>query len=574
MDIKFKNISIINFLSLHEVEIQLESKGFVIVKGVNNESAMTLSNGAGKSSIFDAIFWTITGETLRGTSEVVNEFYKKEGCNCKLDLIVNNIEYTIHRFKGDPTKGNTCLVYENGTLISDQTKKSQDVINNTISIAVSSDILGSIILLGQGLPYRFSNLSPIKRKDLLEIMSGSSNKIDKLKSQLETKTANYQADLSKHTQEVNKLSGENIGLNSSKLQIENQIKEKESKDEIENKIKELFKNNEDYDTLINNSRDTIAALNTELNNFISVRDNLRSYISQQEGSKTTLRNNLNSIKSGVCPTCGRPYEVTEESIRDKERLTNEIANIDNIISQLNIKLSGISEQVNSKTTEVNNLQNQINSYILTKNNNTSEITRLEGLLKDNESWEGKIKEIETQITDNNIKINDISKEIETINDYLTNLDYLKRITSRDFKGYMLEEVINYVSLRSAYYGKYLFSGKDISVVLDSNKILINLGDRLYENLSGGERQRVDLCVQFALRDMLSVVTGFSCNIIVLDEAFDNLDSKGSEDLINLVTNELSDIESIYIVTHHTDISIPYDETITITKDSNGVSKIV
>lgn len=67
--------------------------------------------------------------------------------------------------------------------------------------------------------------------------------------------------------------------------------------------------------------------------------------------------------------------------------------------------------------------------------------------------------------------------------------------------------------------------------------------------------------------------GFSCNILVLDEVFDNLDELGCENLINLITTELKDIQSVFIITHHNDIQIPYDDKITIVKDGFGVSTI-
>jgi len=73
MNILFKNIEIHNFLSLGDVSLDLNECGFVLVKGHNEEGSVIQSNGSGKSALFDAIFWTITGETLRGSDSVINE---------------------------------------------------------------------------------------------------------------------------------------------------------------------------------------------------------------------------------------------------------------------------------------------------------------------------------------------------------------------------------------------------------------------------------------------------------------------------------------------------------------------
>ena len=67
---------------------------------------------------------------------------------------------------------------------------------------------------------------------------------------------------------------------------------------------------------------------------------------------------------------------------------------------------------------------------------------------------------------------------------------------------------------------------------------------------------------------------FSSNILAVDELFDNLDSIGCEKVLNLISNKLNDVESIYIITHHSSIPIPFDNIITVSKDINGISKII
>ena len=73
--------------------------------------------------------------------------------------------------------------------------------------------------------------------------------------------------------------------------------------------------------------------------------------------------------------------------------------------------------------------------------------------------------------------------------------------------------------------------------------------------------------------MLCVYLNFSSNILVVDELFDNLDSVGCEKILNLISHKLNDIESIYIITHHADIPIPFDNIFTVTKGEDGISRI-
>ena len=98
-------------------------------------------------------------------------------------------------------------------------------------------------------------------------------------------------------------------------------------------------------------------------------------------------------------------------------------------------------------------------------------------------------------------------------------------------------------------------------------------DKEYECLSGGEKQKVDLIIQFAIKKLLTEYYSINTNLIVLDEIFDNLDIVGCNKVIDLITAELGDVSSVFIVSHRQDLQIPYDRLITIVKNPDGISSI-
>ena len=147
--------------------------------------------------------------------------------------------------------------------------------------------------------------------------------------------------------------------------------------------------------------------------------------------------------------------------------------------------------------------------------------------------------------------------------------------TRDFRGYLLNDIINYINNKAKEYCELVFGTDLIEFKLDANNLLISYNDKEYEALSGGERQKVDLIIQFAIRDMLCKHTSFSSNIIVLDEIFDNLDDVGCQKILDLITTRLYDISSIFIITHHgAELSIPYDDKILLEKDNTGVTRVI
>ena len=66
MVITFDKIQVTNFFSFGEVEVNLDRGGYVLVSGINeNPVDNAISNGSGKSSLFDAVIWCLTGNTIR-----------------------------------------------------------------------------------------------------------------------------------------------------------------------------------------------------------------------------------------------------------------------------------------------------------------------------------------------------------------------------------------------------------------------------------------------------------------------------------------------------------------------------
>ena len=138
----------------------------------------------------------------------------------------------------------------------------------------------------------------------------------------------------------------------------------------------------------------------------------------------------------------------------------------------------------------------------------------------------------------------------------------------------MKNVIDYINVKAKEYCSKIFNSNALDFVLDGNNLDIIFEGKDYENLSGGEKQRIDIIVQFAIRDMMSKYLGFSSNILVLDEITDALDSVSCDKVINFITDELKDVESVFIVSHHaTELQLPTDSTIVIQKNELGVSEV-
>ena len=114
MNIRFSRLYLYNFLSFGESEIRLDRGGFTLVRGSNlNPRDCAKSNGSGKSALWEALSWVLTGETIRGVKNIVN-LNGTDGALVEVTFTVDRDEYTIIRSKDHKKYKTNLKIYING----------------------------------------------------------------------------------------------------------------------------------------------------------------------------------------------------------------------------------------------------------------------------------------------------------------------------------------------------------------------------------------------------------------------------------------------------------------------------
>jgi len=99
MNLKFVSVELFNFMSFENAFVDLSENGFVKVCGENNNIVdNATSNGSGKSAIWEAINWCLTGNTIRGSKDVARQDCE-DGCLVNLIFKVDSDTYEITRTK-------------------------------------------------------------------------------------------------------------------------------------------------------------------------------------------------------------------------------------------------------------------------------------------------------------------------------------------------------------------------------------------------------------------------------------------------------------------------------------------
>lgn len=382
--------------------------------------------------------------------------------------------------------------------------------------------------------------------------------------------------------------------------INNSIKELN----VEQGINETLKHDKDLE--IQDQRNICTNIQNEITRVTNI-------IGHNKVDIDRINKEIEEIKSSdTCPTCGRKYDNVNE-----EHIQKVIEEKNKEIKDLEDKNLENSEYVQSKQTELDNeiekgkklkeefeklsevykdknneIEEQQTNLLNTNNEKTQLLQNIQNIqqninslnkqkdtilkfeIPDKTQYEKMCDDIDKQIVELNNGINSLNKQLEENNDYVGSIKHCLQLITKDFRTYLLQNSISYLNSLLKNYSQKLFSNeKDIIYITqDDTKLNIQLGEATYESLSGGEKTRVNIALLLAQKSLANVIGNISCNIIILDEILGYCDAQAEEKVIDLITTELEDLDSIYMVSHK-EIPIGYDTEILVTKNKQGLSTV-
>lgn len=564
MNLEFKSINIKSFMSIGEVNLDLTDRGLTLVEGQNQFEPLLNSNGSGKSALFESILWVLTGSTSRGLKHVSNK-YTEQGAQVELDLTINGVEYTITRSE-KPSKSLSILQGEVDLSGATYTK-SNSVLSDLLN-GIDYDQLTSIILLSQGLPGRFTSLSPSARKSRLESISGITENLQSLSTSIDYKYNQINSELTSTRSILSKLEGSISSLDQSNSRIESKLKEPLIEASEYNKIIEELNTLESEISELQSTKDTISQKVSELSKDKSQLTMSKSQITQQVNR---IKSELASFSKSVCPTCGATREFTNEINQRTEELQTLIPQE----AEFNVKLESIEEILPELTSELQSITQELTN----KSRRLSEITQIS---KEYEAQESERSNYQAVIDENNSEIAKLSEDrsaltekVSELSDQLAIASYYKSNLSKKFRTYLMESVVESMNSKLSEISKFLYQVQgEVTLQCNGNNIDIYLGDREVESLSGGELRRVDLIIQLAQRELTEQYSGFSCNLLVLDEVLDYLDASGVSNVISMIEAKSMDVNTLMVVSHRSDIDLSCDTKLTVVKGSNQISQLL
>ena len=561
----FKKIRWKNFLSTGNVfsEVDLRASKTNLIIG---------SNGAGKSTILDALTFSLFGKPFRKINKpmLVNSINEKD-CLTEIEFSIGRNEYKVVR----GIKPNKFEIYCNDQLWNQESTLVEQQKNfETNVLKMNYKSFTQIVVLGSSTFVPFMRLPLAQRReiieDILDIQVFSTMNV-----LLKDKVRDNNDDIKKIDYEIHLLE-EKIDLQK-KYMLE---LEKKTKDEItrkENKISELLENE-------NENHQEIARLTSEVQKYSKEMETLSNSATKLKKLNTFLfkiQSKLSTCQkehsfftdNHVCPTCTqdlsdefRETKISEgkgeltnlqngledllDAISKEEERETQFTKLSKVVLDLNTSISQVNFQITSIKNSISDVEKEIKELEGGNADKKAEFVKLEGLVKNKKDL-GSIqvenrKDRDTLLVasqllkDNGIKTRIIKTYLpamnQLINQYLQSMDFYVNFTLNE----NFEEII-----KSRY--RDVFS---------------------YDSFSEGEKSRIDIALLLTWRSIAKLKNSVDTNLLILDEIFDSsLDQQGGSDLGWILRN-FDDNTNVYVISHREQLEGKFDRTLTAVKEKN------
>ena len=546
--INFKYVRWKNFLSTGNqfIEIQLDKNPTTLIIG---------ENGAGKSTILDALCFGLFGKPFRTISknQLVNSV-NNSSTSVEVEFTIGTRHYKVIR----NIKPNKFEIYQNDKLMSLEAnvRDYQKILEQQI-LKLNYRSFTQVVILGSSTFVPFMQLRSTHRREvveeILDIQIFSTMNVllkQKMKSVVEElREIEYQYDII----------SEKISLQ------ENYIDDiQKNKDDIIKEKESAFNTNKYH---IREKTEEIESL--EGDSKLLADDLIGEEQNKEKRSKlkdisVTLNDKFDRNRKMIfflkdnddCPTCKQHIDETfkSETIKEKNEQQKELSK----------GLTKLHDQLERLDTYVDT-HRAARKFI---RENDIEIAKLKSSVTELEKFNAKLQQEINILTSGTVSEDDtkkldrykrdeikIERQKSDLKDEKSYLDAIKVILQDT--GIKTKIIKQYLPIMNNLINKYLTSMEFyVNFTLNENfeeTIKSRYRDEFtYSSFSEGEKMRIDLSLLFTWRAIAKMKNSANTNLLILDEIFDSsLDGTGTDEFLKIL-NTLGD-ENVFVISHKQDV---------------------
>ncbi len=545
--IHFKYVRWKNFLSTGNnfTEIQLDRSSTTLIIG---------ENGAGKSTILDALCFGLFGKPFRNINkpQLLNSV-NASNCVVEVEFKVGGKDVKVVR----GIKPNVFEIYINGKMYNQDAnaRDYQKYLEQQI-LKLNYRSFTQVVILGSSTFIPFMQLKARHRREVVEEILDIQifslmNMI--LKQKLKTIEADHRELEYKESLTSEKLSLKERYIKDIQDNRRKLIEEKTVL--ISGNEEEIFKKKRKVADL----QDDIEGMHKKISNAAKVVEQFDKLNDLNSQLKTKHRSHKRLIKffeeNEDCPTCQQHIdEVFKDTMISKEN---------NKYDKLTVGIKELADKLEATKVKINVI-NEVNKNI---QSNNVEIAKENSSIGELEKFNAALDTEIKQLQDGHVDKKDHEEVVNLREEFDTVSKEKNKLREEKIYNEAVRTMLTDQGIKTKIIKQYLpIMNKLINTYLTSMEFYVNFtldenfdetiksryrDDFTYASFSEGEKMRIDLALLFTWRAVAKMKNSANTNLLILDEIFDSsLDGTGTDEFLKIL-NTLGD-ENVFVISHKQD----------------------
>lgn len=576
--------------------VKLSKRGLVLIEGENRDDPTVMNNGSGKSTIPLALLWCLYGKTGRSDltgDYVINRRAKSKGAMVSVTLEDDRGEtFTVTRYRGDPDFKNQ-LKLEPAPASFD-TKETQERIIELIGM--DFDAFTNSVIFGQDQLALFAAMTDKEQKLLLdrfvgiEALSAAHDSVAATLAETKRMLERLDAGLPDLSQLKDDLRAAVVEARSWKkthaVRLQKAEKQAKSAPAAVDTSALVLTVRGLREALVDAEAAHVAASKTHMRALPAVGSARGELLAVERRVKKAL-----AAQPGTCSECGQAVE--EEHLRkvrtglqhEYQQARENLASAEHAVTAAEATVREQAERVASARKALREEERVLDTAKAANALASSAASSVRALREEENPHRAAMKRARKRYRDAREAHAAAQQERAVLATKVKTLTFVAGMLSNrgadgapPLKALIIDSVAPFLNRKLSAYARRLTDG-NIDVTFETQSTLKSgetrdtyalravdkFGAEIYGGLSKGQRRKVDIAVFLAFKALASNRSTRRVNFACWDEVFDALDETAQEVMVELLLEEKTQQESLFVITQRPELQAFFPSVIRVVK---------